>query len=62
MNDARRVRKAREDYVREEGEHIGYDRAAAEYQGRLSAKDEQLSAKDERIRRLEEEIRRLRGE
>jgi hypothetical protein len=58
MNDARRVRKAREDYVREEG----YDRAAAEYQGRLSAKDEQLSSKDEQIRRLEEENRRLRGE
>jgi hypothetical protein len=55
MNDARRVRKAREDYVREEGEHIGYDRAAAEYQGRLFAKDEH-------IRRLEEENRRLRGE
>ncbi|MDR0708834.1 MAG: Rpn family recombination-promoting nuclease/putative transposase [Spirochaetaceae bacterium] len=51
MNDARRVRKAREDYVREEG----YNRAAAEYQG-------QLSARDERIRQLEEENRRLRGE
>jgi predicted transposase/invertase (TIGR01784 family) len=51
INDAWRVRKAREDYVREEG----YDRATAEYQ-------DQLSAKDELIRRLEEENRRLRGE
>jgi predicted transposase/invertase (TIGR01784 family) len=64
VNDARRVRKGRDAYVREEG----YNRAAAEYQGQLSAKDEQLSAKDEqlstkdeRIRQLEEEVRRLRG-
>jgi hypothetical protein len=59
VNDIRRVRKAREDYVREEGreagERIGYDKAGAEYQGRLSAKDEQ-------IRQLEAEVRRLRGE
>jgi hypothetical protein len=73
INDARRLRKAREAYVREEG----YNKAAAEYEGQLSAKDEQnreqlsakdeqnreqLSAKDEQIRRLEEENRRLRGE
>jgi uncharacterized protein (DUF3084 family) len=72
LNDARRLRKARDAYVREEG----YNRAAAEYQGQLSVKDEQLSvkeeqlsakeeqlsAKDDRIRRLEEEVRRLRGE
>jgi hypothetical protein len=70
VNDIRRVRKAREDYVREEGreagreegERIGYDKAGAEYQGRLSAKDEELSARDEQIRRLEAEVRRLRGE
>jgi predicted transposase/invertase (TIGR01784 family) len=54
MNDDRRVRKAREDYVREEGLEKGYNKAAAEYQGQLSAKDEQ-------IRQLEEELRRLRG-
>jgi predicted transposase/invertase (TIGR01784 family) len=65
LNDARRLRKAREAYVREEG----YNRATAEYRGQLSARDEQLVAKDERIRQeqerirqLEEEVRRLRGE
>jgi predicted transposase/invertase (TIGR01784 family) len=51
VKDVRRVKRAREAYVREEG----YNKAAAEYQGQLSAKDEQ-------IRRLEEEIRRLRGD
>jgi predicted transposase/invertase (TIGR01784 family) len=59
MNDARRLKKAREDYVREEGrekgERSGYDKASAEYQGQLSVKDEQ-------IRQLEAEVRRLRGE
>jgi hypothetical protein len=55
VNDIRRVRKAREDYVREEGERMGYDKAGAEYQGQISAKDEQ-------IRQLEAEVRRLRGE
>jgi hypothetical protein len=58
MNDARRLKKAREDYVREEsreeGERSGYDKASAEYQ-------DQLSAKDEQIRQLEAEVRRLRG-
>jgi predicted transposase/invertase (TIGR01784 family) len=58
LNDARRVRKAREAYVRDEG----YNQAAAEYREQLAAKDEQLTAKDEQIRRLEEENRRLRGE
>jgi hypothetical protein len=65
INDARRVRRAREAYVRDEG----YNQAAAEYQEKLSVKDEQLSAKDEQIRQeqernqqLEEEIRRLRGD
>jgi flagellar biosynthesis/type III secretory pathway protein FliH len=68
VNDARRVRKAREDYVREEGLEQGreegleqgreegleqgYNKAAAEYRGQLSAKDEQ-------IRQLQEEVRRL---
>jgi hypothetical protein len=61
VNDARRVKKAREDYVREEGERSGYDKASAEYQGQLSAKDGQLTAKDEQIRQLEAEVRRLRG-
>jgi hypothetical protein len=54
VNDVRRVKRAREDYVREEGERIGYDKAAAEYQGQLAAREEQ-------IRRLEEEVRRLQG-
>jgi predicted transposase/invertase (TIGR01784 family) len=76
INDFRRVKRAREAYVREEGEQIGYDKAAAEYQGQLSARDGQLAAMDEQlaekdeqirqiqeqIRRLEEEIRRLRGD
>jgi hypothetical protein len=67
VNDDRRVRKAREDYVREEGLEQGYNKAATEYQGQLSAKekelsvkDEQLSVKDEQIRQLEEELRRFR--
>jgi predicted transposase/invertase (TIGR01784 family) len=51
INDARRVRRMREAYVRDEG----YNQAAAEYQ-------EKLSAKDEQIRQLEEEIHHLRGE
>jgi hypothetical protein len=55
LNDARRVRKAREAYVRDEGKELGYNQAAAEYR-------EQLAARDEQIRRLEEENRRLRGE
>jgi hypothetical protein len=58
INDARRVRRMREAYVREEG----YNKAAAEYQGQLSAKDEQIRQEQERIRQLEEEMRRLRGE
>jgi hypothetical protein len=58
LNDARRLRKAREAYVREEG----YNRAAAEYQGQLSARDERIRQDQERIRQLEEEVRRLRGE
>jgi predicted transposase/invertase (TIGR01784 family) len=69
VNDDRRVRKAREAYVREEGLEQGYNKAAAEYQGQLAAKSEQLAAKseqlaarDEQIRQLEEELRRLRGE
>jgi uncharacterized protein (DUF3084 family) len=62
VNDDRRVRKAREDYVREEGLEQGYNKAAAEYQGQLSAKDEELSAKDEQIRQLEEKVRRLSGD
>jgi uncharacterized protein (DUF3084 family) len=53
VNDAWRVRKGRDAYVREEG----YNKAAAEYQGQLSAKDEQLSAKDEQLSAKDERIR-----
>jgi predicted transposase/invertase (TIGR01784 family) len=69
VNDARRIRKARDAYVRDEGELIGYNKAAAEYRGQLAAKDEelatskeQLSMRDEQIRQLEEKVRSLRGE
>ncbi|MDR1411729.1 MAG: hypothetical protein LBI91_05965, partial [Spirochaetaceae bacterium] len=58
LNDARRVRKAREAYVREEG----YNQAAAEYQEQLAANKEQLAVKDGQIQQLEDEVRRLRGE
>ena len=62
LNDARRLKKAREAYVREEGEQVGYNRATAEYQWQLSARDELIRRDQERIRQLEEEVRRLRGE
>jgi predicted transposase/invertase (TIGR01784 family) len=65
LNDARRVRRAREAYVREEG----YNQAAAEYREQLATRDEQLAvkdgqlaAKDGQIQQLEDEVRRLRGE
>jgi predicted transposase/invertase (TIGR01784 family) len=54
LNDARWLKKAREAYVREEGEQAGYHKAAAQYQ-------EQLAAREEQIRQLEEENHRLRG-
>jgi uncharacterized protein (DUF3084 family) len=70
LYDIKRLRKAREDYVWEEG----YNKAKDEDRQQLSAKDEELSARDEQlsfkdgqlsareeeIRRLEEEVRRLR--
>jgi predicted transposase/invertase (TIGR01784 family) len=50
VNDARRVRKAREDYVREEGLEEGWKAAEAKYRPVIEAKDQELEALRQKLR------------